>query len=119
MTLLNINRLTGLLLLSGVLGSASGADLRQCVSIALNQNPDIMASQSQLAQAEAALDQARGQRWPKLTASVTATRTNDALNAFGLKLSQRNATFSDFGAGQFAGGRTGQSQPSHRGQQFQ
>jgi outer membrane protein len=103
MTLLNINRLTGLLLLSGVLGSASGADLRQCVSIALNQNPDIMASQSQLAQAEAALDQARGQRWPKLTASVTATRTNDALNAFGLKLSQRNATFSDFGAGQFAG----------------
>lgn len=104
MTLLNtkrLNRLTGLLLLSGMLGSAYGADLQQCVGIALNQNPDILASQSQLAQAEAALEQARGQRWPKLTASVTATRTNDALNAFGLKLSQRNATFNDFGAGQF------------------
>ena len=94
-------RLAGAALLWGTMGAAQGADLQQCVSIALNQNPDILASQSQLAQAEAALDQARGQRWPKLTASVTATRTNDALNAFGLKLSQRNATFNDFGAGQF------------------
>lgn len=94
-------RLAGAAFLWGMVGTAQGADLQQCVSIALNQNPDILASQSQLAQAEAALGQARGQHWPKLTASVTATRTNDALNAFGLKLSQRNATFNDFGAGQF------------------
>ncbi len=79
------------------------ADLKQCVDIALRQNPDIEASAAQLAQAEAALTQAKGGRWPKLTASVTGTRTNDPLNAFGLKLEQRGATFNDFGAGQFTG----------------
>ncbi len=79
------------------------ADLQQCVDIALRQNPDIEASAAQLAQAQAALTQAQGGRWPKLTASITGTRTNDALNAFGLKLEQRGATFNDFGAGQFTG----------------
>jgi len=84
-------------------GAASGADLQQCVSIALRQNPDILASQFQLAQAEAALSQAQGQRLPKLNASITATRSNDALNAFGLKLSQRNVTFNDFGLSEYTG----------------
>jgi len=78
-------------------------NLRQCVELALKQNPDLMASRARIAQAEGALSQARGNRLPKLTASITATRTNDALNAFGLKLSQRNATFNDFGAGEFVG----------------
>ncbi|HCA27062.1 MAG TPA: TolC family protein, partial [Betaproteobacteria bacterium] len=78
-------------------------NLRQCVELALKQNPDLMASRARIAQAAGALRQARGNRLPKLTASITATRTNDALNAFGLKLSQRNATFNDFGAGEFVG----------------
>jgi len=78
-------------------------DLQQCVNMAFTQNADIKVSQAQIAQAEGALRQARGQAFPKLTASVTGTRTNDALNAFGLKLSERNATFNDFGAGQFTG----------------
>jgi len=56
-----------------------------------------------LAQAEAALSQAQGQRLPKLNASITATRSNDALNAFGLKLSQRNVTFNDFGLSEYTG----------------
>lgn len=98
-----LGRLAGGILLWCTAGLAFGADLQQCVDIALKQNPDILASQSQLAQAESALSQARGQYFPKLTASVTGTRTNDALNAFGLKLSQRNATFNDFGANQFTG----------------
>ncbi len=84
-------------------GSVYGATLQECVDIALRQNPDIMASQSQVAQAESALRQASGQRYPKLTASVTATRSNDALNAFGLKLGQRNATFNDFGLAEYQG----------------
>jgi outer membrane protein len=75
--------------------------LRQCVDIALAQNPSLMASQAQIAQAEGALQEAKGHRLPSLTASVNATRTNDALNAFGLKLSQRRASFNDFGAGEF------------------
>lgn len=95
------------LLLGGLLvaafPSAHGEtlDFRQCVDLALKQNPDLMASRAQIEQAEGALRQAKGNRMPKLTASLTATRTNDALNAFGLKLSQRNATFNDFGAGEF------------------
>ncbi len=99
----NLAKLAGGILLWCTAGMAFGADLQQCVNIALKQNPDILASQSQLAQAESALSQAQGQRLPKLTASVTGTRTNDALNAFGLKLSQRNATFNDFGANEFIG----------------
>ena len=45
--------------------------------------------------------QAEGARLPKITVSAGVTRTNDALTAFGLKLSQRQATFNDFGAGDF------------------
>jgi len=99
----HLGKLAGGILLWCMAGIAFGADLQQCVDIALKQNPDILVSQSQLAQAESALRQAQGQRLPKLTASVTGTRTNDALNAFGLKLSQRNATFNDFGISQYTG----------------
>jgi outer membrane protein len=102
----HLGRLAGGILLWCTASLAFGADLQQCVDIALKQNPDIVASQSQLAQAESALKQAQGQRLPKLTASVTGTRTNDALNAFGLKLSQRNATFDDFGISQYTGDGT-------------
>ncbi len=73
----------------------------QCVDIALKQNPDLIGSAERINQAEAGLRQAQGNRMPKLTASLNATATNDALNAFGIKLSQRQATFNDFGAGQF------------------
>jgi hypothetical protein len=44
-----------------------------------------------------------GSRLPKVTASLNLTRTDDALNAFGLKLSQRSARFNDFGANEFTG----------------
>ena len=83
--------------------SAFGADLQECVSIALKQNPDLIVSQSQLHQAESALGQAKGHYFPKLTAGVTGIRTNDPLNAFGLKLAQHNATFNDFGLAQYQG----------------
>lgn len=75
----------------------------QCVETALRQNPGLSASRAQLQQAEAGLAQAQGGRMPKVTVSLNAVRSNDALNAFGLKLSQRGATFDDFGAGQFVG----------------
>lgn len=83
--------------------TAQTLDFDQCVATALRQNPDLSVSRAQLDQALAGLRQAQGSRLPKLIASVNATRTNDALNAFGLKLSQRNATFNDFGASQFTG----------------
>ncbi|OIQ75141.1 putative efflux pump outer membrane protein TtgC precursor [mine drainage metagenome] len=80
---------------------AETLDFRQAVDVALKQNPDLMAVQAQMAQARAGIAQAEGAKLPKVTVSAGVTRTNDALNAFGLKLSQRRATFNDFGAGDF------------------
>jgi outer membrane protein TolC len=73
----------------------------QCVDIALKQNPGLLATQSQIAQAEAAVNQAKGTRLPKVTLSLNGVRTNDALNSFGLKLGQRGASFADFGFADF------------------
>lgn len=83
------------------LATADTLNFAQAVRRALSQNPDIIVAGAQIGQAEAAVRQSEGARLPKLTASANVTRTDDALNAFGLKLSQRNATFNDFGAGQF------------------
>jgi outer membrane protein TolC len=80
---------------------AETLNFAQCVDLALKQNPGLMASQSLIKQAEAGLKQAQGSRLPKVTISLNAMRSNDALNGFGLKLSQRSATFGDFGFGDF------------------
>lgn len=82
-------------------GLADKLEFRQCVETALAQNPDLAISRAQIEQAEAAVKQARGNQLPRLNLSMTATRSNDALNAFGMKLGQRNASFGDFGAGEF------------------
>ncbi len=84
-----------------VLLHAETLDFRQAVGVALRQNPDLIAVQAQMRQAQAGIAQAEGAHLPKVTVSAGVTRTNDALNAFGLKLSQRRATFNDFGAGDF------------------
>lgn len=80
---------------------AETLDFSQCVDLALKQNPGLSATKSQIAQAEAAVNQAKGTRMPKVTLSLNGVRTNDALNAFGLKLGQRNASFADFGFADF------------------
>lgn len=80
---------------------AETLDFAQAVQRALAQNPDIIVAGTQISQAQAAVRQSTGARMPKLTASLNVTRTDDALNAFGIKLSQRNATFNDFGAAEF------------------
>ncbi len=83
--------------------SAENLNLRQCLSLALSQNPELMATNAKITQAQAAIDQASSSYLPKLTASITASRSNDPLNVFGMKLMQQSATFNDFGAGEFTG----------------
>ncbi|WP_223247380.1 TolC family protein [Sulfuriferula sp. AH1] len=83
--------------------SAETLSFAQCVDTALKQNFDLSVSRSQIDQAEAGLNQVQGSRMPKLTVSLNAAGSNDALTAFGMKLSQRNATFNDFGATQYLG----------------
>lgn len=90
-----------LLVLVSASVSAEKLDYKQCVDLALAQNPDLAISRAQIEQAEAAVRQAQGNKMPRVNLSLTATRSNDALNAFGMKLGQRNATFGDFGAGEF------------------
>lgn len=75
---------------------AETLDFRQCVETALAQNPDLSISRSQIDQAEAGLRQAEGGRLPRLNLSLTATHTNDPLNAFGLKLGQERIGADDF-----------------------
>ncbi|MEJ2346979.1 MAG: TolC family protein [Gammaproteobacteria bacterium] len=71
--------------------------------MALQQTPQMVQSRAQVAAAQGAVKSAKGHLLPSLTASITGSGTNDALNAFGMKLKQRQATFNDFGAGQFTG----------------
>lgn len=91
----------GLCLAGASMAQATTLDFQQAVDVALKQNPDLISVQAQMAQARAGIAQAEGAHLPKVTLSAGVTRTNDALNAFGLKLSQRRATFNDFGAGDF------------------
>jgi len=90
-----------MLAMLGQAAQAETLDFQQCVERALSQNPDMEVSQAQIDQAQAAVREAKANHLPKVNLSMTGTYTNDALNAFGLKLSQRQATFGDFGAGEF------------------
>ncbi|MEW5839165.1 MAG: TolC family protein [Pseudomonadota bacterium] len=76
-------------------------DFNACVERALAQNPEMEISRAQIEQASAAVRQAEAGWMPRLNLSMTGTYSNDALNVFGMKLSQRDATFGDFGFGQF------------------
>lgn len=68
--------------------AAAPLDFKQCVAEALANNPDLAASGARIGQAEAGVAQAEGARLPRVNLSLTATRSNDPLNAFGLKLGQ-------------------------------
>lgn len=80
---------------------AEKLDLRQCIAQALAQNPSLMASASRIEQAQAAIDRSKSSYLPKISTSITASRSNDPLNVFGMKLMQQNASFNDFGAADF------------------
>jgi len=79
------------------LGQAGAETLnfRQCTEAALSQNPDMAISRAQIEQAEAAVREAKGNRMPRLNLALTASRTDDALNVFGAKLTQRRVLPAD------------------------
>jgi outer membrane protein TolC len=90
------------ILLSTAVAQAEDLNLRQCVALALTQNPELLASSARIEQANAAITQAQRSYLPKITTSITATRSNDPLNVFGMKLMQQGATFNDLGMGELA-----------------
>lgn len=72
-------------------------EFKQCVENTLNQNPEMEVSKLRIQQAESAYKEASHSRLPQITASLTASNSDNALNVFGMKLQQRQATFADFG----------------------
>jgi outer membrane protein len=68
----------------------------QAAQTVLQQNPDLAASKARIQQAEAGFKQTEGARMPRVNLSLTASRSNDALNAFGLKLGQERISAADF-----------------------
>jgi len=81
--------------------NAEKLDFKACVNSALNQNPEMAVSSARIEQAEGALQKAESSRLPQITLSVTGSNSDNALNVFGMKLQQRQATFGDFGINQF------------------
>jgi outer membrane protein TolC len=75
---------------------AEEMNLRQCVALALSQNPSLMASAARIEQAQAAINKAQNTYFPKVTTSIAATRSNDPLNVFGMKLMQQSVVQDDF-----------------------
>ncbi len=73
------------------------------VSMTLASSPTLQESQGRLRAAHGAATTAEGARWPRLSASLAAARSNNPLTVFGYKLSQRDVTFADFGAAQYTG----------------
>lgn len=86
--------------------TAETYDFKACVDTALSQNPEMEASAARINMAESALNKAESSRLPQITFSVTGSRSDNALNVFGMKLQQRQATFNDFGLGDFTGDGT-------------
>jgi len=80
---------------------AETMNFKSCVEATLADNPNMAVSQARIAQAKHALEAAKSSRMPQVIASVTAVRSDNALNVFGMKLQQRQASFGDFGFSEF------------------
>lgn len=83
--------------------TALSLSIKDAIDKALRQNPSMHLSQARISRAQGAVDQASGNLLPKLDLSFTGMASDNPLNVFGMKLNQRQATFNDFGAGQFTG----------------
>lgn len=80
---------------------ASPLSLNDAIEILKTQNLEIKAASLDAQNAQHDLKIAQGYSYGSLDFTQTASRSNDALNAFGFKLSSREAAFGDFGFSQF------------------
>lgn len=87
----------------GVFAAAQPLQLSfaQACQAALMQTPRMLLSRARIAEAQGAVQSARGHLLPQLNAAYTASGTDSAMSVFGMKLSQGRASFNDFGAGEF------------------
>ena len=80
---------------------ADALDLDQAITLLKAQNLEVKAAQYDIESAQASVSQASGHHWGTLDFIQNASRSNDAGNVFGFKLTGREATFGDFGAEEF------------------
>lgn len=80
---------------------ASPLSLNDAIEVLKTQNLEIQAASLDTQSAQHDLKIAQGYSYGSLDFTQTASRSNDALSAFGFKLSSREAAFGDFGFSQF------------------
>ena len=98
-----VTLLTFALLLNVSQISANSLTLNEAIDILKTQNLEIKAANLEVISARAEADTVSGMNWGKLDFIQDVSRSNDAGNVFGFKLSSREATFGDFGFGDFGG----------------
>lgn len=92
---------SGLVFLSALTTTSFAESLDSWVSKSLENNPEVLQAKAQQEKAKGGMWEARSYALPKLTLGVSAVRTDDALQGFGMKVMQRQASFNDFGIGDF------------------
>ena len=75
--------------------------LQRALEILNSNNLEIKAASIDVNSAKAKADSVSGTHWGKLDFVQDFANSNDAGNVFGFKLTSREATFGDFGAGEF------------------
>ncbi len=85
---------------AGVLYSDS-LNLDDAIEILKSDNLELKAASYDVLSAEQSTAQATGNHWGSLDFIQNVSRSNDAGNVFGFKLTSREATFGDFGADEF------------------
>lgn len=97
---------TALLLLSAVQAVAA-ADIpigfEAAVARALAANPRVLASRAGAEAASAGVQAALGSALPSLGLEASAARSNNPLNVFSYRLAEQQASFADFGLGEYSG----------------
>ncbi len=85
---------------SALAGTETGADLSsepltldRVIAEVLVRNPELQAAKARIEQAQAKLDEVNAAFFPKITAGVSYTHTNDPSRAFGLIVAQRRFDF--------------------------
>ena len=81
----------------------SSLTLNEAINILQRQNLEIQAAKFDVKVAKEDETTVSGMNWGKLDFEQNIARSNDAGNVFGFKLSSREATFGDFGFGDFGG----------------
>ncbi|HEO99609.1 MAG: TolC family protein [Campylobacterales bacterium] len=75
--------------------------LQQALELLKENNLELKVSRFEAQMKDYEAKAAKGHHFGKLDVTVSGMRSNDAGNVFGFKLASREATFGDFGAGEF------------------